>query len=49
VGARRGAPVILRVGSAAMAAAGHSFFLTANGVWLTALVAPEYIAVVEAA
>jgi putative RNA 2'-phosphotransferase len=35
VGARRGAPVVLRVRAAAMAAAGHAFFLTPNGVWLT--------------
>jgi putative RNA 2'-phosphotransferase len=43
VGARRGAPVILRIRSGAMAAAGQPFFFTANGVWLTAHVAPEFI------
>jgi putative RNA 2'-phosphotransferase len=45
VGARRGPPAILRVASGRMAAAGEPFFLTANGVWLTARVAPEYIEV----
>ena len=35
VGARRGKPVILRVDARAMTAAGHVFFRTPNGVWLT--------------
>lgn len=35
VGARRGEAVILTVRAGAMAAAGHVFFLTGNGVWLT--------------
>jgi putative RNA 2'-phosphotransferase len=35
VGARRGQPVILRVGAGKMHAAGFRFFLSANGVWLT--------------
>jgi putative RNA 2'-phosphotransferase len=44
VGARRGAPVLLRVDAAAMHAAGHAFFLSSNGVWLTEHVPPRFIA-----
>ncbi len=44
VGARRGKPVILRIDAAAMAAAGHAFQVSANGVWLTASVPPPYVA-----
>lgn len=43
VGARRGAPVILTIRAGAMAAAGHVFRRSANGVWLTAHVPPEFI------
>ncbi|WP_370972429.1 RNA 2'-phosphotransferase [Amycolatopsis sp. cg9] len=43
VAARRGKPVILRVGAAAMADAGHAFQVSANGVWLTAAVPPGYL------
>jgi putative RNA 2'-phosphotransferase len=43
VGARRGKPVLLRVDAAGMAAAGHAFQVSANGVWLTASVPPEYL------
>lgn len=35
VGQRHGNPVVLHVAAAAMSAAGHEFFLSANGVWLT--------------
>ncbi|OLR94235.1 RNA 2'-phosphotransferase [Actinokineospora bangkokensis] len=42
VGARRGKPVVLEVRAAAMAAEGHQFFRTANGVWLTDEVPPRY-------
>lgn len=35
VGARRGSPVILRVQAGAMQRAGHTFFRSENGVWLT--------------
>lgn len=38
VGARHGKPVILVVESHAMHASGHSFYRSANGVWLTDLV-----------
>ncbi|ROO83626.1 putative RNA 2'-phosphotransferase [Actinocorallia herbida] len=43
VGARRGRPVVLRVDSARMAADGHLFQRTANGVWLTGHVPPRYL------
>ena len=35
VGARRGKPVILKVDAGRMHRDGHTFFLSANGVWLT--------------
>ncbi|MCW5774667.1 MAG: RNA 2'-phosphotransferase [Rhodospirillaceae bacterium] len=44
VGARRGAPVVLVVDAAAMARDGIAFFRAENGVWLTATVAPAFIA-----
>lgn len=43
VGARRGRPVILVVRSEEMAALGHPFYLSENGVWLTDVVPPEFI------
>lgn len=43
VGARRGAPVLLRIRTKEMAADGHLFFVTANEVWLTDRVPPQYI------
>jgi putative RNA 2'-phosphotransferase len=43
VGARRGRPVVLVVDAARMAAAGHRFRVSANGVWLTDAVPPEYL------
>jgi putative RNA 2'-phosphotransferase len=43
VGARRGTPVILTVDAAAMVADGHTFRLSANGVWLVSAVPPEYL------
>jgi putative RNA 2'-phosphotransferase len=47
VGARRGKPVILRVEAAAMQQAGHVFFRSENGVWLTDGVPPEFLATVS--
>lgn len=41
VGARHGAPVVLTVDAAAMHASGHVFFVSENGVWLTAHVPPD--------
>lgn len=43
VGQRHGNPVVLMIRSEAMAAAGHSFFLSTNGVWLTEQVPVEFI------
>jgi len=43
VGARRGRPVLLVVDAAAMAGQGHLFYRSANRVWLTDAVAPEYL------
>ncbi|MFE0461738.1 RNA 2'-phosphotransferase [Kitasatospora sp. NPDC058965] len=45
VGSRHGRPVVLRVEAGALAAAGHEFRVSANGVWLTDAVPPEYLAV----
>jgi putative RNA 2'-phosphotransferase len=44
VGSRHGKPVVLRVQSGRMWAAGTTFYRSANGVWLTLAVAPEFIA-----
>ena len=43
VGRRRGAPVILTVRAADMHAAGHLFYQSANGVWLTEQVPARFI------
>jgi putative RNA 2'-phosphotransferase len=43
VGARRGKPVILKVDAGRMHRDGHKFFLSANGVWLTDRVPPDYL------
>lgn len=43
VGARRGRPVVLSVDAGAMHRDGHLFQVSANGVWLTAAVPPEYL------
>jgi putative RNA 2'-phosphotransferase len=43
VGGRRGKPVMLRVAAGRMHRNGHVFFRSANGVWLTDHVPPEYI------
>jgi len=43
VGRRHGKPVVLGIRAGAMAAAGHTFFLSANGVWLTERVPVEFI------
>ena len=43
VGSRHGKPVIFEVDCVAMRAAGAEFFRSANGVWLTASVAPEFL------
>jgi putative RNA 2'-phosphotransferase len=43
VGKRRGEPVILGVRAGDMARAGHVFYQSANGVWLTDHVPPQYL------
>lgn len=43
VGARRGRPVVLSVDAGAMHRAGHVFRVSANGVWLTTHVPPEFL------
>jgi putative RNA 2'-phosphotransferase len=43
VGARHGKPVVLVVDAAAMSAAGHAFFRSGNGVWLTDAVPAAFI------
>ncbi|EYB69547.1 tRNA phosphotransferase 1 isoform 1 [Deinococcus phoenicis] len=43
VGARRGTPVVLTVEAGAMHAAGHVFYLSTNGVWLTDAVPPGFL------
>lgn len=43
VGSRRGKAIVLEVNAAAMVAAGHTFFLSVNGVWLTDHVPPEFL------
>jgi putative RNA 2'-phosphotransferase len=43
VGARRGRPVVLTVDATRMSADGHRFRVSANGVWLTDAVPPQYL------
>lgn len=43
VGERRGPPIVLVVRAAHMAQAGHVFYRSENGVWLTDSVPPEFI------
>ncbi|NEC64285.1 RNA 2'-phosphotransferase [Streptomyces sp. SID9727] len=43
VGARRGRPVVLSVDAGAMHRAGHTFWVSANGVWLTDAVPAEFL------
>jgi putative RNA 2'-phosphotransferase len=43
VGARRGRAAVLEIDAAAMFAAGHIFFVTGNGVWLTEAVPPHFL------
>lgn len=44
VGQRHGRPVLYKVLSGAMAAAGYKFYLSVNGVWLTKRVPVAYLA-----
>ena len=47
VGARRGRPVILGIDAPALSRAGHLFYLSANGVWLTDHVPPHALSLIE--
>ncbi|MER5211374.1 RNA 2'-phosphotransferase [Streptomyces sp. NPDC002838] len=48
VGARRGRPVVLSVDAGVMHRDGHVFHVSANGVWLTKSVPPQYLRFPEA-
>jgi putative RNA 2'-phosphotransferase len=43
VGSRRGKPVLLIIQAGVMQADGYAFYKSANGVWLTGQVPPQYI------
>ena len=43
VGQRHGKPVVYQVNARKMSAGGYKFYLSANGVWLTKRVLPEYL------
>lgn len=43
VGARRGRPVVLQIAAGKMHREGYVFYLSANGVWLTDRVPPQFI------
>ena len=43
VGSRHGSPVVYQIDTGRMAADGYDFYLSANGVWLTKAVPPEYL------
>ena len=44
-GARYGKPVILQIDAGKMTSAGFKFYVSANGVWLTDAVPPEFLKV----
>lgn len=46
VGSRRGKPVILTVNSGQMYQEGYLFYQSANGVWLTDHVPPQYLEII---
>lgn len=43
VGSRRGRPLLLEIDATGMAGAGHQFYRSDNGVWLTDRVPPSFI------
>ena len=49
VGTRHGRPAVLVVAAARMHEAGHEFFRSTNGVWLTEHVAPQYLSFASSA
>ncbi len=46
VGSRHGSPVILRIATGEMHAAGHTFYCSTSGVWLVENVPAQYLQVV---
>ena len=44
VGRRHGKPLVFRIDTAAMRGRGHKFYRADNGVWLTDMVPPEFLA-----
>jgi len=47
VGQRKGVAVLVTIDARAMAADGHVFYKTPNGVWLTEHVPPKYLTINE--
>lgn len=47
VGQRYGKPIVLRVQAGRMYSNGYKFYLSANGIWLTEYVPPEYLIFTE--
>jgi putative RNA 2'-phosphotransferase len=47
VGSRHGKPVVFVIDGAKMRADGHTFFVSANGVWLVEHVPPQYLRVLS--
>ena len=45
VGSRHGAPVVFNVATLIMCEAGHVFYRSSNGVWLTDSVPPQYLSI----
>jgi putative RNA 2'-phosphotransferase len=45
VGRRHGKPIVIAIKAGEMHAAGYPFYLSANGVWLTDSVPPEYLTI----
>jgi putative RNA 2'-phosphotransferase len=43
VGARHGIPAVFTVDAAAMQSDGHTFYCSANNVWLVDFVPPNYL------
>ncbi len=48
MGARRGKPVLLLVDAQGMVVAGHSFYVRANGIWLTEAIPSQFVSLTEA-
>lgn len=47
VGSRHGKPIILEVAAQKMHRAGHTFFLSENGVWLTETVPTNFLNIID--